>query len=120
MRRCLECECDGYTAAREYLGPITQDSEGRIHPPGQVATGRCAGCSHYKNDHEPGWLGRPLIRTGRGGRVLFSRWLLLGPLALIIGTSGGTITVNGKAESSGLTVLIEVAVALAFWPPHPH
>lgn len=114
MRRCLECECNRYYEAKEYSVTTLLDSEDRPiqRSEQQLGLGRCI-CSHSKKDHEPGWLGRPLVRAGRGGPVLFNRSLLiLGPLALLIGTAGGSITVNGKAEPSKLTVLVEVAVAV--------
>jgi hypothetical protein len=115
MRRCLECDCNRYGEAKQYTITTMLDSDDRPISSNeqQLALGRCI-CGHRKKEHEPGWFGQPLVRAGRDGPVLFNRsLLLLGPLALIIGTSGGSITVNGKAEPSGLTVLIEVAVALA-------
>ena len=115
MRRCLECECNRYYEAKQYTTTTMLDSDDRPISSNeqQLSLGHCT-CGHRKKEHEPGWFGQPLIRAGRGGPILFNRsLLLLGPLALIIGTSGGTITVNGKAESTGLTVLIEVVVTLA-------
>jgi hypothetical protein len=114
--QCSRCGCTAFTGRIDAPGLIDVHTGTAVLP--AIRSGKFCGCWHPKSDHWPGWFGRPLIRAGRAGPVIFTRALLiLGPLALIVMSLGGSVTesANGKTHviSSSVPRVIESVVAAA-------
>jgi hypothetical protein len=114
--QCSRCYCQAFT--RRIISPGAIDAETGITIIRPFKSSTDCECYHHKSEHRPGWFGRPLIRMGRGGPVLFNRSLLiLGPLALSVISAGNhtiTETVNGKTHivSALIPRLVATFIAL--------